>query len=330
MYKILLSSIIILLFSACSSKQYYTPKSVSFSSSIYSSSPIISFNRDGAVLENGTVLTQNGKFKLSFKHGYSFINRSRDGIILANRGGECKILKNGKVQTIKFSKELLAGRVIDNMLIYLLMDNSFGIYDLSQKSIIFNDKGEKTYSIDARITNPIQIDKLVVIPLLNGKITIMNLENRKIVKEIFVSTKTSLNNIIFLKRFKKDNLIVATPHKLISVSTKGRKELEDEISEVAVDNRNIFLFSKDGNIMRLDESLTVQDEKKFRFAHFSVATVYKNRVYALDKQGYLIVSNRNFTKYQVYKFPEVNGYSFVANGEIYYDRNRIELKDLSY
>jgi len=32
---------------------------------------------------------------------------------------------------------------------------------------------------------------------------------------------------------------------------------------------------------------------------FVVGTIYKNRVYALEKQGYLIVTNRNFTKTDV-------------------------------
>jgi len=328
---LLLSSIIILFLTACSSKQYYSPKHInSSSSSLLSSSTIVSFNEDGATLRNGNVLTKRGELKLNLKkNGFIFINKTKNGIIIANRDGGCQVLKNGKSQSIKFSKALLAGTVIGNNLIYILRDNSFGIYDLSKKSIIYNNNGEKVYSIDARVTNPLQVDKLVVIPLLNGKITILDLKSKKIVKEIFVSTQSSLNNIIFLKQFK-NSLIVATPHKVISVSNKGRREFEDEISEVATDNRYIYIFSKDGKISKLDNSFTVQDDKKFRFAHFSVATLYKNRVYALDKQGYLIVSNKNFTKYKVYKFPEVDGYSFVSNGKIYYDGNKIELKSLNY
>jgi len=328
---LLLSSIIILFLTGCGSKQYYSPKHInSSSSSLLSSNAIVNFNGDGATLKNGNVLTKRGELKLNLKKsGYIFINKTRSGIVIANRDGKCKVLRNGKSQSIKFPKALLAGTVIGNNLIYILRDNSFGIYDLSIKSIIYNDKGEKVYSIDARVTNPLQVDKLVVIPLLNGKITILDLKSKKIVKEIFVSTQSSLNNIIFLKKFK-NSLIVATPHKVISISNKGRREFEDEISGVAMDNKYIFIFSKDGKISKLDNSFTVQDEKKFRFAHFSVAVVYKDRVYALDKQGYLIVSNKNFTKYKVYDFPEVDGYSFVSGGKIYYDGNKIELRNLIY
>jgi hypothetical protein len=179
-----------------------------------------------------------------------------------------------------------------------------------------------------RVTNPIQVDDLVVVPLLNGKIAILDLKSKKLFKEIVISTQSSLNNIIFLGKLN-NSLIVATPHKLVAISGKGRKEFEDEISEVAIDGNFIFVFSKDGKISKLDESLTVQDEKKFRFAHFSVATLYNGKVYALDKQGYLIVSNRDFTKYLIYEFPEVESYSFVSGGEIYYGENVIKLNSLN-
>jgi hypothetical protein len=315
----------------CSSKQYYNPDRVySGSSSISSTKYVVDFNRDGATLEDGTTLTKEGKLKLNLKDGYRFINQTKSGIVIANGDGVCKILKDNKSKSVKFSKSLLAGNIIDNKLIYLLKDNSFGVYDLSKESIIFNDKGEKTHSIDKRVTNPLKVDKFIVIPLLNGKIVVLNPKNNKIVKEIFISTQSSLNNIIFLKRFKKDNLIVATPHKLVNINNRGRKEFIEEISNVETDDKNIFLFSKDGRVLRLDEYLTVQDEKKFKFAHFSVSTIYKNKIYMLDKEGYLIVSNKNFTKHKVYKFPEVDNFSFVSGGKIYYSGNRIDLSRLSY
>jgi len=231
MFRIILGVMVTLLFNACSSKQYFTPKSLASSSSaLYSGGEIVYFNRDSATLDSGIVLTKTKQLNLNLKHGYGFINGSGDGVIIANRGGKCKILRGGKVQTINFPKELLAGRVIGNELIYILKDNSFGIYDLSKDTITFNEKGERVYSIDARVTNPLKVDKLVVIPLLNGKIAVLNLNNKKIIKEIFVSTKSILNNIIFLKQFHKDILVISTPHKLMTASNRGRREIEEEIS----------------------------------------------------------------------------------------------------
>ncbi len=327
---LLLSFMTLLFLVGCGSKQYYTPETPVTNPSFSSSDDIVSFSRDGATLSSGKVLTTTGELKLKLENGYRFINQSAGFVIIADREGNCKVIKDGKSRETKFVKAMVAGAMVgDNALVYLLKDNNFGIYDFSKKSILYNNKDEKVFSIDTRVANPIQIDNLVVIPLLNGKLTILNLQTLKISKEIFVSTENFLNNIIFLKRFK-NSLIAATPHTLIAYSNRGKREFKREISEVILDKDSIFVFSKDGQISKLDESLTVQDEKKFRFAHFSISTVYKDRVYALDKQGFLIVSNRDFTKHSVYEFPEVEGYSFVSDGKIYYDGNEINLDSLSY
>lgn len=329
--KFLLStSILVILYSGCSQKEYFRPKSINSSSEAISSTyKIVSFSRDGATLENGDALTKDGRFHLNPPKGYLFINRSRDGVVIANGEGDCKILKGDSSQDIKLPKALIAGTVIDDNLVYLLKDNSFGIYNLSTNSITFNNKGEKTYSIDTRVANPIIVDNLAVVPLLNGKVDILDLNSNRVVKEIFISGEKSLNNVIFLKRLK-NSLIVATPHKLVAISTKGKREFKRELSEVIIDGNSIFIFTKDGTIARLNDSLVVQDEKKFKFAHFSIATIYKNRVYALDKQGYLIVTNRDFTKYRVYNFSGVNGYSFVSGRYIYYNGDKIDMERLNY
>jgi hypothetical protein len=115
------------------------------------------------------------------------------------------------------------------------------------------------------------------------------------------------------------------------VNNNGKREFEREISEVDIDNNSIFLFSKDGRVSRLDSSLKIQDEKKLRFAHFCIAGLYKDRIYAMDKQGYLVVSNKEFTKESVYPFSEIEGYSFISAGKLYYNNGDVlDLKNLSY
>jgi hypothetical protein len=223
----------------------------------------------------------------------------------------------------------VAGTVIGNQLVYLLQNNHFGIYDLAKNSIVYNNKAEKALSIDTRIANPLQVDNLVVIPTLNGKLVILDLATFKISKEIYVSTESTLNNVIFLKRLN-NTLVSATPHRVISVSNRGKREFKSAISEVLLDEKSIFVFSKDGQVSQLDESLKVKNEKKFKFAHFSVATIDNNKIYALDKQGYLIVANKELTKERTYTFPEVEEYSFASDGKIYYNGNIIDLSKLNY
>jgi len=332
MYKkiLLASTIATLLFSGCSSKQYYEPENTSSLSTSNMGDEIVHFSRDAATLESGKVLTRTESVQLKLEEGFYFINHSNKAAITADLQGNCNIVtEKGTVASAKFPKALVAGTLIGPYLVYVLQNNSYGIYDFQKKSTVYNNKSNKVYAIDRRIANPLKVDKLVVIPTLDGKLVILDLATLKTVKEMYVSTESSLNNIIFLGKLK-NTLIAATPNKVLSVSAKGKKELDTAVSEVIVDNGEVFVFAKDGKVLQLSENLTILREKKFKFAHFSVAAVDAQKVYALDKQGYLVVSNRSLTKHKVYSVSDVDDYAFVSKDKLYYDGEIIDLSKLSY
>ena len=332
MYKKLLlaSAIAALTFSGCGSRQYYTPEQTQSASSANMGDSIIHYSRDGATLASGNVLTKNQMVKLKMDKGFHFINNSKNIAITADSQGNCNLVSSkGKVASVKFPQALVAGTLIGKHLVYVLQNNHFGVYNFESKSIVYNNKSEKAYAIDTRIANPLHVDQLAVIPTLDGKLVILDLATLKVSKEMYVSTEKSLNNVIFLGRLK-NTLIAATPNKVLSISNKGKKELDKAISEVIIDKDAVFVFAKDGKILQLNDELSINSEKKFKFAHFSVATIYDDKIYALDKQGYLIVSNKSFSKHKVYKVSEVEGYAFVSNGKIYYDGSIIKLNTLSY
>ena len=326
---VLLGAVSLLLMTGCGSKQYFSPEKI-YDASTSKAGTIQSFSRDGATLVDGRVLTKKGVSTASVTKGYSFINSSKGGMVTADKRGDCHlVLASGGEKSVKFSSPLVAGTIMQNKLVYILQDNSFGIYDLTTDKIVYNNKSQKVFSIDTRIANPYQIDNLVVVPTLGGKLSILDLSTLKLSKEIYVSTESTLNNIIFLNRVG-NTLVSATPHRVISYSSKGKREFDRAISEVIVSGNTIFVFAKDGEISQLDESMKVLNEKKFKFAHFSVASIIDDKIYAMDKQGLLIVSNKELTKYKVYKLPEVEGYSFVSGGKLYYDGRSVELTTLGY
>jgi len=329
--KILLaSSLALIFFSGCGSKQYYSPKETHNATTSSMGDSILHYSRDGATLASGDVLTKTQRVPLKLNKGFHFINNSKTAAVTANKQGDCHIVTDkGTVASMKFPEALVAGTLISKFLIYVLQDNSFGVYDFEKKSTIYTNKAQKAYAIDTRIANPLVVDSLVVIPTLDGKLTILDLKTLKVSKEMYVSTETSLNNIIFLGRLN-NTLIASTPNKILSISNKGKKELDTAISEVLIADKMLFIFGKDGKVLKVNEALSIESEKKFKFAHFSVATVYNKKVYALDKQGYLIVSNESFSKHKVYKVDSVEGYAFVSAGKLYYDGNIIDLDSLSY
>ena len=324
-----LGVISLLSMTGCGSKQYFAPEQT-YSASSSSAGTIRSFSRAGATLEDGRVLTKKGLSTLSVTKGFDFINATLGGMITANKKGDVEItIKDGSTKPVKFAKALVAGTIMQNKLVYVLQDNSFGIYDITTDKIVYNNKAEKVFSIDTRVANPYQVDNLVVVPTLSGKLSILDLTTLKLSKEIYVSTQSTLNNIIFLNRVG-NTLIAATPHRVISYGSKGKREFDRAISEVIVSGSSLFVFAKDGQISQLDESMKVINEKKFRFAHFSIADIVNDKIYAMDKQGLLIVSNKELTKHKVYKLPEVEGYSFISGGKLYYDEKSIELTTLGY
>jgi len=327
---LLATSVATIIFSGCSSKQYYEPTDTSSLSTISMGDKIVHYSRDGATLASGKVLTKNQMVDLKLPQGFYFINNSANAAITADLHGNCNIItKNGVSQSIKFPEALVAGTLVDKYLIYVLQNNHYGVYDLSQKKIIYDNKSNKAFAIDTRIANPLVVDKLVVIPTLDGKLTVLDLSTMKIAKEMYVSTEPTLNNIIFLGKIK-NTLIAATPYRVLSISSQGKKELDTAVSEVLTDNNSIFVFATDGRILRLNESLSIESEKKFKFAHFSVAALSKDKVFALDKQGYLIVANKNLSKHKVYKLSEVDSYAFVSQGKLYLDDEIIDLNQLTY
>lgn len=329
--KILLAtSIATLLFTGCSNKEYYEPKSASSLSGTSMGDELIHYSRDGATLASGKVLTRTQTVDLKLKKGFYFINNSKNAAITADAHGNCNIVtKDGIVDSAKFSNPLVAGTLIGKHLIYLLQNNHYGVYDFSQKKTLFTNKSTKVFAIDTRIANPLPVDKLVVIPTLDGKLTILDLSTLKIVKEMYVSTENTFNNIIYLNKIQ-NTLIAATPNKVLSISSQGKKELKTSLSEVIINNDAVFVFATDGRILKLDKSLTVVSEKKFKFAHFSVAALSNDKVFALDKQGYLIVANQSLSKHKVYKLSEVDSYTFVSNNQLYLDNEIIELNKLNY
>ncbi|CAA6821322.1 MAG: Unknown protein [uncultured Sulfurovum sp.] len=332
MYKKQLFTITLLsfIFLGCSGKQYYEPEDTSSLSGSSMGDKLIHYSRDGATLESGKVLTKMQVVDLKLEKGFYFINHSDNAALTADLQGNCNIVtEKGVVDSAKFPKALVAGTLIGKYLVYVLQNNHYGVYDFSQNKTVYTNKSNKAFAIDTRIANPLSIDKLVVIPTLDGKLTILDLATLKIAKEMYVSTESSLNNIIFLGKIN-NTLIAATPNKVLSISSKGKKELDTAVSEVITTNDAIFVFAVDGRILKLDETLSVISEKKFKFAHFSVAGLNKDKVFALDKQGYLIVANQTLSKHKVYNLSDVDSYAFVSNGQLYFDDEIVNLNTLSY
>ena len=323
-----------ILFSGCSSKKYFEPEhtfSASSASKSYGSN-IVDISRDGGTLENGQYLGKAGVHALELGEGYRFLNENGAYVLATNSEGILRVISKKtkkSVNDIALNVPVVSASVRNGLVAYVLNNNAFGIYSLSRKSKILENRSEKVYAVDTRAASPMFIENLVVLPMLDGKLVIVNVADTQSAKVVYLSSETTFNNVIYLGRMQ-NTMIASTPKRLITLGGAGRLEYRANISEVAVDSGHIYVFTKEGKIISLNASLNEIASKKFKFAHYAAGTAFGGRVYALDQQGSLIVLNAALTKYKVYDLGAVSEPAIMTGSKLYKDGDVIELSKLGY
>ncbi len=325
-----LSVLAMALLVGCSSKQYFEPEKRYRAPAKSFGETIVSLSRDGATLKSGNYIGKSGIGDFNLGKGYRFLSQNRRYVLASDLTGVLKVInkKSGKtVHSVSLDFPVLSASMKNGMVAYVLNNNTFGIYRLSDKTKIIESPSEVTYAIDTRVASPIFIDNLAIIPMLDGKLIIVDIYDTDNAKVVYLSSDEAFNNIIYLARVG-NTLIAATPNKIMTLGDSGRQEYTANISEVASSGSYIYLFTKEGRVIRLNHHLEVLSENKFKFAHFSAVTANANRVYALDQKGSLIVMSSNLKKFKIYDVGEVENPVFIAKQKLYKDEKVIDLSTL--
>jgi len=313
----------------CSGKKYFEPENTAKASGAINGhkGKAVYLTRDGVTFDNNTYVGK--KSAGSLKSGEVYLGESATHLLTTNQGGRLSLVnkKSKKVsQVVDFDVPIVSAAVKNGLLVYLLQDNTFGIYKLSSKTKLVENKAEDAFAVDARIASPIFIDNLAVVPTLDGKLLIMDMYHPENAKVIYISSESRLNNVIYLSRM--GNLLVAsTPNRVMTIGS-AEGEFTQGISEVAISKGAIYIFTKSGEIIKVDSSLKKLAYKKFKFAHFSAATAFGGRVYALDQKGSLIVMDADLKKHRIYDVGEVDKFAIVSGHKIYKDNRVISLDKL--
>ncbi|KYJ87088.1 hypothetical protein [Sulfurovum riftiae] len=323
-----------LLFSGCSSKQYFEPEQTYSASQVTSAygSKIVDLSRDGATLENGQYIGKRGVQRINLGEGYRFLSESSAYVLAGNAEGKLKIINKGSgkvIRTVDLEVPIVSASIHSGTVAYILNNNAFGIYRISGDKKVMENRSEITYAIDTRAASPMFIDSLVIMPMLDGKLVVMDSRDPVDAKVIYLSSDKIFNNVIYLSRMG-DTLVAATPKKLITVGVDGQMEYRANISDVAVSGSSIYLFTKEGEVIKLNRMLEELAKKKFKYAHFAASTAFGGKVYALDQQGSLIVLSSDLKKYKIYDIGEVKSPVFISGAKLYKDGKIVNLSKLSY
>lgn len=317
----------IYLFVGCSSKEYYKPKvelSGEFSLSGKLPSEIISTNGDGALLEDAYIVTDKVEnYKL--KDGYTFLVKSSDYIISSNIEGKLYFKATDsslKDKELDLKKTVATLNLDKNILAVLFADNEIALYDFTTEELLFKESGSKVSAIDNRVVKPFFLNELVIFLTLDGKVTIVSSRDKEVLRSSIISSEPNFNNVIYFN-VNNNKLLAATTYKLLVIGEDEKRE-SLEMRDVIFNDEGIYVTTKQGKVMLLTPELKVKREMKFPFAHF-LGMVVGEKIYLLEKEGYMIAIEKDFSSYKVYEVDMDDGYVYVNSDTFYFDDKYIKI-----
>jgi len=320
---------LVLLLSACSTKRVFEPENVADDWEKYGQmdEAIVDTSLNVALLEDGSVLTQDGRVQMQVREDERVISYSDGWVVTATIDGNLTLTSSqntSKIENLNLHKTVASASVKEDTLAVLFADNELALYSIQAKKAFFRDQGAESLALNRKIVNPYFLDDLVVFSTLDGKVVIVNAKKKKKLRTAIVSADDKFNNIIYFQMI--DNKVVAaTGYKILAMSDKEIRAKYD-IRTMVYDGANIFVATKQGEIVSLTPSLQLNGKIKFPFAHFLGMISSKDKLYVLEKEGYVIVLNKNMKEYTIHEADVEDGYVFVTNKAFYVNDESIVVK----
>ncbi len=317
--------------SGCVHKSIYEPVKVQGSVKNISAMKKHLYNvvREGGMLTNGDIITKrSGLIHFEVAKGFSFINETKNAIIVANSDGGLKIYSKPNYKLMfskKFDNAIVSATLKDNYLAAVLENNNILLYDIKADKVLYREALEKVITIDARAANPLFLNDLIIFPTLDGRLLIMQSDKKIVLRDVAISDKNLFNNVIFLK-VNNNKLVASTASKVIVITPKNIFSYKAAIKDILYIDHKIYVFGKNGTVTLLDESLKKLDGRAFDFANFVAVGFVGNRIYMVEKQGYVISMDRDLKNIKVQKLDdEIEGSVLIAKGILYTDDKSIKL-----
>ena len=308
------------LFSACSTKEVFEPKVISGDWEHYgdSNETIVDITADVALLESGRVISKKSVLDVKIEDSFRLLSSSDGWIISSNIDGNVTLeyIEDRSMQEqFELKKTVAAASVKDDILAILFADNEMALYSISTKELILKEKGNAQKIIDSRVVNPHFMNDLVLFFTLDGKLVIINTQLKKKLRTVIVSSEDNFNNIIYFN-ILESKIIAASGHKMLSMAQKETRVKYELRNVVDIENQ-VFISTKQGEVISLTPDLQMNAKVKFPFAHFLGMIAHNDKLYLLEKEGYMIEITKDLLEYKVYEVDIADGYIFVADKRFY-------------
>ena len=218
-------------------------------------------------------------------------------------------------KTFNLKRTIATASVKDDILAVLFANNEMALYSVSTQELLLKEQGNAPIVVNSKITSPHFIDNIVLFFTLDGKVVILDAKRYKKLRTVIISSEDYFNNVIYFNVLG-DKIIAATGDKILSMSEKEVR-LKYDIREVIYDDENIYVATKQGEIISLTTDLQQNKKVKFPFAHFLGLIATKDNIYALEKEGYIIELSKDLQTYNIYDVSIDDGYIFIADKVFY-------------
>ncbi len=223
----------------------------------------------------------------------------------------------------------LSASVKGNLLAVVLADNSANLYDITSQKLLFSEKGSPSTTINSLMVMPIFMDTVVVFPMLDGRLLVVDYVhgNPTPIRNIVISSDKFFNNITYLI-VDGNNMIASTGKRILSVVSGQEFNYDGDIVDLLYDKGTLYVLTLDGQILQMDKSLRELNSVKLPFASLNTIVLNHNKLYSLEKRGYVIeVDLNDFDSYNVYKTPTIGSFKFFSSNRldkgVFYDKNRV-------
>lgn len=287
---------------------------------------IVDTSDNVALLENRKVLSKNGELNVTVAKDQRVISLSDKRVISASIDGNVTITSTDNTKQIHMNlKKTIAGASVkDKLLAVLFANDDIALYNTDTKEILFKEQGGKAIANNMRIVNPYFLNDLVIFPTLDGKVIIVNAKLKKRLRTVIVSSDDYFNNIIYFN-IADNKIIAASSYKLLAMAQKELRQ-KYEIRNIAFDGKLIYITTKQGEIIALTPDLQVDSKIKLPFAHFLGMISHKDKLYILEKEGYMIVVDKKTFAYTVHEVDIDDGFVFVGKNLFYVDDEKIAIE----
>ena len=331
MIRVLGFALCALLFCACGTKrEYYEPPEkldgkLSYESKL--SSRIKDTNLDYAFLKSDEVLDKNGLIKhFKLPKGYTLLKFEASEFVIADKSGNLKILDENseEIYAHSFDAAVLSVALNGDDMALVLADNTIILINRSL-GVKFSQTLTPAPAQDSRVASPYFMDTLIVYPTLDGKLVVVDRASQKVLRDIVVGSADFFNNVIYLN-IANDLMIAATSKKIVVVSATETFSYNEEIRSAVVAGNFIFIFAKNGTVIKTNLQLEKIAEKKFKYAILNQSSVYNGFLYVFEKTGYLIKSDLNLEQTQVFRLKSATDEKgFMKDGRFYFANKILNL-----